>query len=115
MGSSGATKLTPRQREWLGHLRAARQRGETVRRYARRRRLSEAAMYQAARHLRKRGAWPKVARSGPKARRQAFVRVAPAAADAGASGTWRARLPNGVVLEGAGAPDRALLEALARL
>lgn len=115
MGSRRARDLTPRQRTWLGHLQAARRKGETVRGYARRRRLSEAAMYQAAKDLRKRGVWPKTPRPRGKARRQAFVRVSPAAAGSAAAGTWRARLPNGVVLEGAGAPDRALLEALAGL
>lgn len=31
MGSKQAKRLTPRQREWLGHLRAAARGGETVR------------------------------------------------------------------------------------
>jgi len=115
MGSNRRTELTPRQRAWLEHLRAARQRGETVRSYASRRRLSESAMYQAAKDLRKRGVWPEFPRRKTSGQEKAFVRVSPAAGSPAATGTWRARLPNGVVLEGAGAPDRALLEALAGL
>ena len=55
MGRKRSTGLTPRQREWLGHLQACRRSGETIRAYAKRHRLSDQAMYQAARDLRRRG------------------------------------------------------------
>lgn len=107
--------LTARQREWLGHLRACRRGGESMRAYARRHRLSEHALYQASKVLRKRGVLPagRSPRTAPKPQ-ATFVKVSPARPPA-VSPAWRARLPNGVVLEGTETPGRELVEALARL
>ena len=113
MGRHRSAGLTPRQREWLGHLQACRRSGETIRAYAKRHRLSDQAMYQAARDLRQRGALP-VQRGRSNGKPPAFVRVAQAERPR-VTGTWRARLPNGVVLEGSGAPARELVQALAAL
>jgi len=107
--------LTPRQQEWLGHLRTCAQSGETVRAYAKRHGLSEHAMYQAAKGLRRRGALPAHARRPRKAQTApAFVKVS-AAVRPTASGSWRARLPNGIVLEGSEGLGPELLVALAAL
>lgn len=113
MARKRANGLTPRQREWLSHLRACQRDGESIRGYAKRRRLSEHAMYQASKELRKRGVLAAGGSRRPSKPRPTFVQVSPVVATAPPA--WRARLPNGVVLEGAGALGRELLEALARL
>lgn len=112
------TRLTPRQREWLEHLRACKSENATIRGYARRRGLAEQSMYQAASALRKRGlltAAP-AATKGPVGRRRSakFVEVGAARAEIPLA-SWRARLPNGVVVEGSGAIDGELLSQLAAL
>jgi uncharacterized protein len=115
MGEKRSSGLTPRQREWLVHLRACARSGETVRAYAKRHALSEHAMYQATKDLRRRGVLP--AHSGrPRQAKTApaFVKVS-AAVRSTSSGPWRARLPNGIVLEGSEALGPELLEALAAL
>ena len=122
MGKERASGLTPRQRERLGHLRAAARAGETVRGYAKRHGLSEQALYQATKELRRKGVRPPTGRaSKPAAAPRAAV--APArfvevkttrATPAEPSGAWRARLPNGVVIEGT-AELGGVLEALHRL
>lgn len=114
MGRKRSAELTARQREWLAHLRKARSAGESLRGYAQRHGLSEHALYQAAKDLRRRGAWPESSRVRPGVR-HSFVRVSVAAPAAEAVASWRIRLPNGVWLEGAGALDAGLLEALAGL
>ena len=114
MGSKRSRGLTSRQREWLGHLQACRRSGETIRAYAKRHRLSDQAMYQAARDLRQRGALPQGRAPRSEKKPSAFVKIAQAERPR-VPGTWRARLPNGVVLEGSGAPGRELVEALAQL
>jgi hypothetical protein len=101
MGNKQARRLTPRQREWLAHLRRAASGKMTVRAYARRHRLSEHALYQAAKELRRKGAWAPSRRAGKKQARFVEVRAA-AAATIEAPRPWRAQLPNGVVIEGAG-------------
>jgi len=73
MGRKGSTGLTPRQREWLGHLRACGHSGETVRAYAKRHGFSEHGMYQAAKDLRRRGVLT-ARRRGPATRVASFVR-----------------------------------------
>ena len=114
MGSrKQSTGLTPRQREWRGHLRAAARNGETIRAYAKRHGLSEQALYQAARVLRQRGVQP-TGRHRSEKPRPMFVKVSPAVPSSGAP-AWRVRLANGVVLEGSGAVGRELVEALAGL
>ena len=85
-----------------------------MRGYAKRRELSESAMYQAAKDLRRRGVLPKSARSRSGAGKPSFVKVS-AAVHSGSSGAWRARLPNGIVLEGSEGLGSELLEALAAL
>jgi hypothetical protein len=123
MGRRRASGLTARQREWLAHLRKAGDAGETVRGYARRRGLSEHALYQAVKELRKKGVplpsgRPTKAPAGLRAAaaRACFIEVRakqPSAIE-GAPGAWRARLPNGVVVEGSGELGGALV-ALAGL
>ena len=114
MGRNRSKGLTARQQEWLGHLEACARSGETVRGYAKRHELSEHAMYQAAKDLRQRGLLPASPRGRSKAKKSAFVKVSPGTRST-PSRTWRARLPNGVVLEGSGAVGRELVEALAAL
>ena len=114
MGKKRRSGLTPRQEEWLGHLEACARSGETMRGYANRLELPESAMYQAARNLRRRGVLPRSARSRSEAKKPAFVKMT-AAVSTPSSGTWRARLPNGIVLEGSGGLGPELLAALAAL
>ena len=116
-----ASGLTPRQREWLSHLRKAE--GDTVRAYAQRHGLSEHSMYQAAKDLRRKGvlapagraSTKRVTRRSPGAQRPRFVEVqASRPAPSETPSAWRARLPNGIVVEGSGDLG-AVLEALQRL
>lgn len=114
MGGERSTALTARQREWLGHLRRASSGRMTVRAYARRHRLSANALYQAARALRRKGAWTPSRRAEKTQARFVEVRATAAAPAVEAPSPWRARLPNGVVIEGAGdlAGALAMLAAL---
>jgi transposase len=124
MGRKRASGLTPRQREWLGHLRKASSAGESVRGYAKRLGLSEHTLYQAAKDLRRKGVHVSAdkASRAVSARRAAVtrprfveVRATQAAAPAAPSpSAWRARLLNGVVIEGTGELG-GVLEALHRL
>lgn len=52
-------QLTKRQRYWLKHIERAAERGETLKAYAKQRRLSVGAMYQAKSELMRRGALPR--------------------------------------------------------
>jgi len=93
-----------------------------VRGYAARRGLSEHAMYQAAKVLRAKGVLGAAADREAKqsverrrAGRPRFVELKVAPERAGdRAGPWRARLPNGVVIEGEG-ELAGTLEALGRL
>ena len=114
MGTKRSGGLTPRQREWRRHLAACARSGETVRGYAKRHGFSEQAMYQASKELRQRGVLPASRRSRSAGNKPSFVKVSPAVRSTG-SGSWRARLPNGVVLEGSEGIGPELLEALAAL
>ena len=114
MGKRRSSGLTPRQQEWLGHLCTCARSGETVRAYAKRHALSEHAMYQAAKGLRRRGVLPARPRGRSDAKKLRFVKVLPTVRSA-PSGSWRARLPNGIVLEGSDGLGPELLEALAAL
>jgi len=109
--------LTPRQQEWLGHLRACERSGEAIRAYARRRRLSEHALYQAAKELRRRGVLRGKSR-GPGVSAASFLKVE-TPVRAGGESAWRLRLPNGVWLEGSpplsGEALELLIQGLARL
>ncbi len=123
MGRKRASGLTPRQREWLRHLRKAQSAGDTVRAYAQRHGLSEHAMYQAAKDLRHKGVLApagrtpakRVTRRSPVAQGPRFVEVKAGRSVASETpSAWCARLPNGVVVEGSGDLG-AVLEALQRL
>ncbi len=114
MGRKRSAELTPRQREWLGHLRACARGSETVRAYAKRHRLSEQAMYQAAQDLRQRGVLSAGRGRRSEKKRPPFVKVSPAVRTTVAR-AWCVRLPNGVVLEGTDTLGSEMLEALAGL
>jgi hypothetical protein len=97
--------LTQSQGRWLRHLERCAARGEAMSVYASRQGLSLGAMYEAARTLRRKGAWPGA--RPPERRRPlrtterdaGFVRISTAFPRSDGP-SWRARLPNGVVLEG---------------
>ncbi len=122
--SKADSRLTPGLRRWLSHLRRCAREGTTVRAYAKHHGLSEFALYTAARELRAKGALPAAKRAGQgrakasgsdppvAARRSGFVEVLATEREPGAA--WRARLPNGVVLEGT-AELAAVVEALRQL
>ncbi len=114
-------ELSAVQEGWLVHLRSCASTGETMRGYAARKGLSEHALYQAAKELRRKGALPPVNRTRGKrvAKRTAearprFVEVKTAGAAPRESAAWRAHLPNGVVIEGSTGLVEAV-EALSRL
>jgi hypothetical protein len=75
MGEKRSAPLTARQREWLGHLRACAQGRETMRAYAKRHRLSEPAMYQAAKDLRQRDVLAAGRRRPSERKHPTFVQV----------------------------------------
>jgi len=52
-------ELTKRQRYWLKHIERAAERGDTLKGYAKRRRMSVGAMYQAKSELMRLGVLPK--------------------------------------------------------
>jgi hypothetical protein len=121
-------KLTELQEQGLERLEACGQEGLTIRAYAKRERLSEQQLYQMAKVLRAKGVLAPSRRGGkpepPRVRaerRSRFVEVQThavmrASSDAvdSAPSRWRARLPNGVVLEGSTDLLR-VIEALAKL
>jgi hypothetical protein len=117
------SELTARQRLGLERLEACAREGVTIRAYARRRRLSEQQLYQVGKVLRRKGVLPPATGSGREPRQRAarkarFVEVRAgaltAASSASAPSGWRARLPNGVVLEGT-TDLGVVLEALSKL
>jgi hypothetical protein len=55
--ASSSKSLTPRQREWLGHLHAWRQQGGSLKAYALAHELSISALYTARQSLTRRGVW----------------------------------------------------------
>jgi len=114
MGKKRSIGLTPGQQEWRRHLAACARSGETVRAYAKRHGFSEQAMYQASKELRRRGLLPASRRGRSAEKKPSFVKVSTAMRST-SSGSWRARLPNGVVLEGSEGLGAELLEALAAL
>jgi hypothetical protein len=128
--SEGAKRgeLTELQERGLKRLGACAREGLTIRAYAKRERLSEQQLYQMAKVLRSKGVLAPSSRSGkpepPRVRAErrprfvkvqmhAVTRVSSDPVDTAPS-TWRARLPNGVVLEGS-ADLVVALEALAKL
>lgn len=113
--------LTDSQQRWLTHLEACVAQGEAMSVYASRAGLSLGAMYEAARTLRRKGAL------GPRARPRAgggrtpasagdrtFLRV-PVEGVRADGPAWRARLPNGVILEGKESLGRELVSLFAAL
>jgi len=118
-------ELTALQRQGLERLEACARSGMTMRAYAKRHRLSEQKLYQVAKVLRRKGVLAPAARGGRKAaprvlavRKPRFVEIQASSVtntslDATPS-TWRARLANGIVVEGS--TDLVVaIEALARL
>jgi transposase len=121
-------ELTVLQEQGLKRLEACAREGLTIRAYAKRQRLSEQQLYQMAKVLRAKGVLAPSRRGGkpepPRVRAErrprfvevqahALTRASSDAADSAAS-TWRARLPNGVILEGSTDFCR-VIEALAKL
>lgn len=115
-------ELTALQRQGLERLEACAREGLTIRAFAKRRRLPEQQLYQISKVLRRKGLLPPSTRavrkseSSPRdaAHKPRFVEVQSTGASGDHPTLWRARLPNGVVLEGSS--DLALaVEALSRL
>ena len=101
-------KLTERDGFWLGHLEAIEREGVAAKAYARRRRLSVDALYQAKKRLVKMGAWP--------VRRRPAVRFAEVRVTSAPRSGCRLRLPSGAALEWETTPEPALLaEVVAQL
>lgn len=117
------SELTALQRQGLEQLEACAREGLTIRAFARRQRLSEQKLYQVGKVLRRKGVLPPASRGGsrpssargeaaPKPRFMQVEAVETTAPESAAA--WRARLPNGVVLEGRSDLAR-VVEALAKL
>ena len=98
-------ELTERDRFWLGHLKAIAAQGGAAKSYAKRRRLSVAALYQAKRRLVETGAWP--VKAAPR-----FTPVQVAAVSVPGVTGCRLRLPGGAVLEWDAPPEPAVLAAV---
>jgi hypothetical protein len=107
------SELTPLQRAGLEHLKACAAEGVTIQAYARRRQLPVQRLYQVAKVLRRKGRLPASPRRGRAktlphrvraVRKPRFVEVLSSAVTLASSdsapASWRARLPNGVVIEG---------------
>lgn len=110
--SQAPPELSDRQRYWLKHIRAAEQKREPLKHYAKRLGLSEQALYEAKRRLRQRG----VLAPAPK-RRPASVRFVQVVAASGpesrpAPSTLRVQLASGAVLEWCEAPAGEVLREL---
>jgi len=109
--------LTERQEFWLKHLEKADARGETIRDYGARKKLSVHALYSASKRLGQLGmSFPEpTGRSSPAA----FDRVRVAPHPAPPRVAWRLRFPNGAVLESttalSGETGASLLAVIARL
>jgi len=119
MAAKSDTGLTAQQRRWLKHLREWKRSGGTLKSYAAREGLSAQSLYQAACALRKRGMWTELAGASrcayvPAEAGRGFERVE-LASEARAVCSWRARLPNGVLVEAAGDLTQDLLASLAKL
>ena len=92
-------RLSPGQREGLGHLRAAERSGETIKDYAARRGLSVQSLYQAGKRLRRLGVLEPRIRRRREPAASTFVKLEPAATRPEAGPAWRIRLASGVVFE----------------
>lgn len=106
-----SSSLTPRLKFWRKHLRVCARRKQSLSRYAAEHGLTLGALYEAKSRLKRLGAWPESAPALQFVRVSDAVNIAPAAAPA----LCRIRLPNGVVVDTAGAELSAVLWAAARL
>lgn len=106
--------LTERQRYWLKHLRACEASGESVKSYATKHGLSAYALYD----VRKRVKALAQPASTPSASPVSFAKVRASIRPA-REGRWKARFPNGTVLEWDAPLDAeflgSLLQSIARL
>ncbi len=92
-------RLTPGQRKWLEHLRAAALSGGTIKEYAARRSLSVQSLYQAGKRLRRLGVIEPCVRRRRETAASPFVKVEPAATRRETGPAWRIWLPSGLVFE----------------
>jgi len=107
--SDASSALSERQRFWLKHIRAAERQGEPLKRYAKRRGLSEHSAYEAKRRLRQCGVLAPATSRRPASSR--FVRVV--APETGTpAAPLRVHLASGAVLEWAEAPAGESLREL---
>ena len=104
------SELTDRQRYWLEHIRAAEQRGEPVKSYAKRLGLASSSMYEAKRRLRQLGVL--CAATAPKPAPTEFVRIGVADRSPSTCPPFQVRLTSGAVLEWSEAPQGADLREL---
>jgi hypothetical protein len=107
--------LTERQRQWLKHLQACEQAGETIRRYSERHGLSVHSLYSARKRLRGLGISLGTSR---RSSRVSFAKVSLHEASVG-SAHWRVHFPNGAIVEWSaplgGERAKELLQAIAHL
>jgi hypothetical protein len=92
-------RLTPGQRKWFQHLRAAERSGETIKDYAARQGMSVQSLYQGGKRLRRLGVLEPRVRRRRKRAASGFVKVEPGAARRETGPAWRVRLSSGVVFE----------------
>ncbi len=96
---AGKARLTPGQRKWLEHLRAAERSDGTIKEYAAHHGLSVQSLYQAGKRLRVLGVLEPRVRRRRQTAASPFVKVEPAVPRREAGPAWRIRLPNGLVFE----------------
>ncbi len=109
-GSKAEQDLSERQRYWLRHLRAAEQKGEPVRSYAKRLGLSKSSLYEAKRRLRACGVIPLAAQR--RVSSPGFARIAVVDSGLAARSSFRVRLASGTQLEWSEAPEGDALREL---
>lgn len=102
-----AKELTERQRYWLEHIRAAGERGQTLKDYAQERQLSVSAMYTVKSLLMKRGVLP-----GRECEDAVSELVPVRVAALASAGLCRLRHPSGWSLECECWPDPRWLRAV---
>ena len=91
--------LTPCQQQWLEHLRACEQRGNSIQGYAKELGLSAGAMHAARGDLRKRGHWPHKTVTVSTSRELTLVPVQLRVSTSVGRPVMRVALPNGVSIE----------------
>ena len=108
---SKCSSLTPRQQFWVEHLQACAQRPQSLSAYAAEHGLNLGALYEAKSRLKRMGSL------SPRLATPRFVRVQATLSPSPASiPAWcRVLLPNGVVVETAGADVATVLVAAVRL